>query len=108
MVGFFIDMEHDRDAQSVISKLGALDISDPLTDGVTTEALLDTIELLLRTAAGLRSFSATGLQKLAGELPERYTLGALCTKERTHKGGRFLKDVGCLQGQSGCCRGGLE
>lgn len=67
VAGFFCGLAQDRAAQRVVAGLTALDISDAEIGATPSAALVDMVTLLLHTAVSLRSFSAVGLQSIAGK-----------------------------------------
>ncbi len=75
VAGFFCALDQDRAAQRVVASLTALDISDAEVVGTSTAAIVDLVTLLLRTAVSLRSFSALGLQNMAGKRSTQKLLG---------------------------------
>ncbi|BDA43960.1 probable BTB/POZ domain-containing protein FBL11 at C-terminar half [Coccomyxa sp. Obi] len=102
VAGFFCGLAQDRAAQRVVASLTALDISDAEIVGTPSAALVDMVTLLLQTAVSLRSFSAVGLQSMAGSehlllehLGMRSTANALLKEKDVKTRSEVQPHLGC-------------
>ncbi|CAL8469945.1 g9487 [Coccomyxa elongata] len=102
VAGFFCGLAQDRAAQRVVAGLTALDISDAEIGGIPSAALVDMVILLLHTTVSLRSFSAVGLQSMAGSehlllehLGMRSTTNALLKEDNVQSRSEIQPHLGC-------------